>query len=197
MRHYIYVARNRGGFLCAERTLCAPLPRILFSERDVFRVPGQPGPAVSAASLCSPSPADDLRPAVRGHFNNNSWPICLSRTVSGYLCLGRSRECGNGGLLAKSTEWAAYRMGRFVNWPTINRLLSSRNGLIYPAGISIRIRDMDNFIFPLRCNDRGRCVWKRGKEGGKKSRNVAKRTRVRNFLSLVDAKSMISEGRSG
>lgn len=88
-------------------------------------------------------------------------------------------------------------MGRFVNWPTINRLLSSRNGLIYPAGISIRIRDMDNFIFPLRCNDRGRCFWKRGKKGGKKSRNVAKRTRVRNFLSLVDAKSMISEGRSG
>lgn len=42
MRHYIYAARNRGGFLRAERTLCAPLPRILFSERDVFRVPGQP-----------------------------------------------------------------------------------------------------------------------------------------------------------
>lgn len=54
MRHYIYAARNRGGFLRAERTLCAPLPRILFSERDVFRVPGQR--AVSAASLCSPVP---------------------------------------------------------------------------------------------------------------------------------------------
>lgn len=103
MRHYIYAARNRGGFLRAERTLCAPLPRILFSERDVFRVPGQPR---FPPRLCA-LPSRWFTPPPRRHFNNNnnnSCPICLSGYVSGYLCLGRNRAwCGNGGsLLAKS-----------------------------------------------------------------------------------------------
>lgn len=135
MRHYIYAARNRGGFLRAERTLCAPLPRILFSERDVFRVPGQR--AVSAASLCSPVPMIYAPP--RRHFNNNnnnSCPICLSGYVSGYLCLGRNRAwCGNGGsLLAKSRgNW----MGGVPNGTSFRKLADDQSFIIVAQWINL------------------------------------------------------------
>lgn len=134
MRHYIYAARNRGGFLRAERTLCAPLPRILFSERDVFRVPGQR--AVSAASLCSPVPMIYAPPCHFNNNNNNSCPICLSGYVSGYLCLGRNRAwCGNGGsLLAKSRgNW----MGGVPNGTSFRKLADDQSFIIVAQWINL------------------------------------------------------------
>lgn len=137
---------SRAGSLRANRGFLSLKEHLVLLFRECYsrsrRRPlsvgrGGAPTAVSSLSLCAPG---DLRAAVCGHFNNNSWPVCLSRSSPPPTELFMPRTAKRMVIAARFTTFLAKRRiqlcfarilpAAFHNRLTMNCLLLY-NALIY------------------------------------------------------------------